>query len=200
MTAIDFFLLGLASGIALLTMTAYRRVSPRWLRWLLLASGVLLLGHYLSLARSYALIGVFAVFVPASWLETTGAPLALTLPGVFAIDQLLRHPSITPKTLLWWYGPFAAALVILPLFPLIPFWHLRVLVGLFALGLVGVCAFAILKFPSPTIRPALLVLILGYLALGIGYVWLGGFHAFDTLTLLALWYAYDTAAEGGRGG
>ena len=44
------FLSGLATGLSLLLMTAFLSLSPRWLRWLLLACGALLIGRYLAMA------------------------------------------------------------------------------------------------------------------------------------------------------
>ncbi len=44
------FLLGLAMGISLLTITSYRHVSPRWLKWLLIASGLFVISRYVTMA------------------------------------------------------------------------------------------------------------------------------------------------------
>ncbi len=43
------FLLGFAAGLVLLALSAYRHVSPGWLRVLLVASGILLLARYAAL-------------------------------------------------------------------------------------------------------------------------------------------------------
>ena len=44
------FLLGLDMGISLLTITSYRHVSPRWLKWLLIASGLFVISRYVTMA------------------------------------------------------------------------------------------------------------------------------------------------------
>jgi len=190
------FLLGVSAGLATLMISAYRRVSPRWLRWLLFGSGLLVVGRYLALAAQpppHDGLGRIA---------DAGSLIGLTLPGVFAMDQLLRHPAITPKTLLQWYGPFAAVATTSLFFGS---RHLSsLLVVVFAVGVVGGGVFVIRTFPSPAVRPALLALMLGYGALGAGALGAGALlplpHLPEMLTSLALWYAYDTAAEGGRGG
>ena len=48
--ALYLFLLGLASGLALLTASAFRKVSPAWVRWLLLACGALVISRYVAMA------------------------------------------------------------------------------------------------------------------------------------------------------
>ena len=82
----DFFLLGLAGGIALGTITAYQRLSPPWLKWLLIVSALLMVGRYLMmglLAGPHACDRVWALRYcwllpsasrsPASWLLTNSS-------------------------------------------------------------------------------------------------------------------------------
>ena len=101
------FLLGLASGLAVLTITTYRRVSPSWLQWLLIISGLLVIGRYLTMA-CFTEIDAPQRFWPMRhlWWGTT---IGLTLPSVFAVDQLVRHPAMTPQKLFLRYSPFLAA-------------------------------------------------------------------------------------------
>ncbi|MBI3292357.1 MAG: hypothetical protein HYZ73_06065, partial [Elusimicrobia bacterium] len=47
--AVTVFFLGLASGITVLAMSGYLSVSPAWLRWLLLISGVGVAGRYVMM-------------------------------------------------------------------------------------------------------------------------------------------------------
>ena len=105
--ALYLFLLGLASGITLLAISAYRRVSPAWVKWLLVASGLFVISRYVAMA----------LFASAETPEPVwgfrfcwfASYIGLTLPSVFAVDQLLRHPAMNPKKLLTWCAPFLVA-------------------------------------------------------------------------------------------
>lgn len=215
--ALYLFLLGLASGVALLTISAYRRVSPGWLKWLLVACGALVISRYATMA----------LFASAETPEQVwgfrhcwfASYLGLTLPSVFAIDQLLRHPAMTPKKLLAWFSPFLLAYGALILAAdaspvadpvmgwmpkLSPGWRLFAssVQGVYILGFVGISVMLIRKVPVPSIRIALLGLILAHLALGLdglllslGAWYFRPFLYSEMLTLFALWYAYQTAAQ-----
>ena len=211
------FLLGLASGLTVLTMTAYRRMSPTWLRWLLIATGLLMLSRYLTMAlfthpeapqRFWALRHY--------WFASS---IGLTLPSLFAVDQLLKHPAMTPRKLLGWYAPFlvvyATVIVWGPLTPqsspfggwiptLNPAWRwvISIVQSVFVMGFIGVCLMLMRKLPSRPIRIALLGLVLGYGYLGADGLLLvmGGsyFRPFlysEMVTLLAIWHAYETGAS-----
>lgn len=153
------FLLGLATGLAIMTMTAYRRVSPRWLRVLLIVSGLLLLDRY-------AMLAYFEVDERGLrwWRLVSG--VGLTLPGVFAVDQLVRHPAITPKTLLRWYSSWAIAYGVVLL---TPWWQgvTSVWIGLFTLVLLWICGLIIRKLPDRRLRAALAGLCLAYLLMSV---------------------------------
>lgn len=189
------FLLGFAAGLTTLTMSAYRRVSPRWLRWLLLGSGLLMLGRYLALAMLEVLPHPpRGVLLHAAHV---GSVIGLTLPSVFAIDQLLRHPALSPKTLLRWYAPFA---ILVSVSLSAGFVWGFVVWSLFAVGFVAACLFAILKFPVPAARSALLGLVMGYLGWGLmralpllGVGSLSPYFLAELPILLALWHAYETS-------
>lgn len=210
------FLLGLASGLALLAMSAYRRVSPPWLRWLLLGSGVLMLGRYATLAL-YTTVDAperLPAWALHGWFLSS---IGLTLPAVMAVDQLLRHPGMSPKQLLTWYAPFAVlyAAVILfgPAAPepdrvvgwtlvLAPGWRelLSVVQAIFVIVYVGSCTLLLRKIPSAPIRLALLALALAFVYLAVDgvLVMLGRwyFRPFlfsEMAALLALWHAYETS-------
>ena len=211
------FLLGLASGTALLTMSAFRRVSPRWLKWLLLFTGVLMIGRYVTLAL-YTTIDApqrFPSWLKHCWLFSS---VGLTLPGVMAIDQLLRHPGMSPKKLLTWFSPFLAAYTAVILFgPLTPVpdrvvgWTLTlapewtgallVVQAAFVVGFVGICVMLVRKIPSPPIRSALVGLALAYIYLGadgvlvaLGRWYFRPFLLSEVFAMLALWRAYDISA------
>ncbi|HAM40971.1 MAG: hypothetical protein A3I71_00445 [Omnitrophica WOR_2 bacterium RIFCSPLOWO2_02_FULL_63_16] len=168
--------------MAILTITAYRRVSPRWLRALLVVSGLLLLSRYIALAS----------FTPEEswvrwWRFVRG--VGLTLPGIFAVDQLVRHPAITPKTLLRWYSPWAIAYGVALL---TPWWQgsTSVLIGLFTLALLWICCLIIRKLPDRRVRIALAGLCLACLLMSFSD-WLFA----EMLVLLAIWNAFETSAS-----
>ena len=209
------FLLGLASGFVILAITAYRRVSPRWLRWLLMAAGLFMLSRYATLAlfthpeapqRFWAL--------RHCWFASS---IGLTLPSVFAIDQLVKHPAMSPKTLLRWFTPFLIVYALVMLFGsftprpdpwvgwtlgLGPVWRVVLLVtqAVFVLGFIGICVMVMLKFPSRSVRLALLGLAAGHGYLGVDGLILALDGAYfrpflysEMVTLLAIWHAYETA-------
>ena len=210
------FLLGFAAGVSLLPLTVYARLSPRWLRWLLLAVGLFVTSRYVVMALfTRAALSPTLWELRRCWWATS---VGLTLPSVFAVDRLLCHPAMTPKRLLQWYAPFLAVLglflVLAPARPLLdpafgwlpqmP-WVGRTLFFttevLFVIGFLAGCAFFILKVPSPPIRSALLVLALSQVLFGIAeglrlvaerrFVWSS--LGIELLVLVALWHAYETA-------
>ena len=211
------FLLGLACGIALLTATSYRRVSPPWLRWLLLASGLFVMSRYVTMALFTANDAprYFSALRPC-WFATS---VGLTLPSIFAIDQLVRHPAMTPKKLLVWFSPFLAVYGLLLLFAdvtmepdrvagwmprLTSGWRLLLSVtqGAFVLGFIGISLMLMRKIPSTPIRLALLGLAAAHAYLGVdglllalGRWYVRPFLYSEILTLLALWHAYETSAR-----
>jgi len=211
------FLLGFASGLAILAISSYRRVSPRWLKWLLVASGLFVIGRYVTMAlftseeapqRFWAL--------RHCWYGTS---LGLTLPSVFAVDQLIRHPAMTPKKLLIRFAPFLIAYLAVIFFAdaqavpdrvvgwslkLTPPWRAAVIVvqSVFVLGFVGISLMLMAKLPSWPIRRALLGLVAGHVYLTLdGLIQAFGGWYFrpnlysEMVTLLALWHAYETAAD-----
>ena len=107
MRSLYIFLLGVSSGIAVLPLTAYCRVSPRWLKWLLVGSGMLMISRYLTMMLLTNAEAPHRFW----WLRHCwfASSIGLTLPSLFALDQLLRHPAISPKKLLWWLSPFLLA-------------------------------------------------------------------------------------------
>ena len=96
--------LGLALGMTVLAMTAYARISPRWLRWSLLASGAFVACRYLTMAAFASSADPEALgAIKRCWFASS---IGLTFPGAVAVDQLVRHPAMTPKKLLRWLAPF----------------------------------------------------------------------------------------------
>lgn len=211
------FWLGLGAGLALLVMTSYRNISPWWLMWALLGSGALMIGRYVTMAVFAAGASPTAV----AWLQRFwfGSAIGLTFPGFVALDQLVRHPAMTPKKLLRAYAPFLAvyALVILlgttqvtmnPVIgvrPRLAGWA-GILLGLAQAVFVGLVVWLgaqlSRKLPSPHIRRALWILMAAYLylaldgallAMGAWYRW--PFLYSEILTLAALWWAFETARQ-----
>jgi len=210
-----FFLLGVACGVALLPVAAYRRVTPIWLRGLLIACGLLVIGRYL----------VMALFASPDAPERFGAvrrlwfgsAIGLTVPSAFAVDQLLRHPAMTPKRLLGWLAPFiaiGAAILLIAEATLVPDpligWSVRLLgpwrwllpaaEGAFVVAFLAIVGLLVRKLPSGPMRRALWGLAAGQALLGLDglIVALGGWYVrpflyTEMLMGLALWHAYETA-------
>ena len=199
--------LGLALGCTVVAMTAYLSVSPAWLRGLLLGSGVLAAGRYVSMA-------VLAVngSAGANWLVTHawfGTSIGLTFPAAVALDQLVRHPAMTPQKVLRVYAPFFAADVLVLLFgrvqvaldpvagvdvALLGLWNWLLVASqaLFVLGVLWLGAALITKIPIRRIQLALAVLMGAYAALGLNVrpvLWS------EMAACLALWFALDTARQ-----
>lgn len=216
------FLLGLSAGVALLATTSYRRVSPTWLKWSLLASGTLLMAHYLTLA-------LFTSPTPPQHLWALRflwhlMPITLLFPAVMAIDQVLRHPAMSPTTLLKWLAPFLVAdilMIVLAQSTVIPHpitsWMLSMDRGFVILStllheailvtVISVCLLVIRKPLPHLMRQALGVLALGCTVLGLALTLVAA-RAWDRiplliselLMLLALWHAYEAGAELQRSG
>ena len=204
MSPVHLFLLGLASGMALVALTSYRHLSPPWLKWLLIASGTLLISRYVMTAWWLDAGEAAAIVLYYVWVVSS---IGLTLPGVCAIDQLIRHPAMTPKKLLRWYVllPLADGIALFGM-TLVPnhIWLVLVCVVhlVFFSGFVGVCVLLRRNISSPPIQRALLGLAFsyGFLGLNVFMATLGRwderlFLYPEMLALLAIWYAYDTSAR-----
>jgi hypothetical protein len=205
------FLLGLAAGIGLLTLTAYRSVTPSWLRRVLTLAGILTIARYASMA-----VLTMMPDPPAPWLLARawyGSSIGLTLPSVVAIDQLVRHPAMTPNKLLTWFSPFlgvyaavlAFGVTVPPIGDPILTGPWRMVLGItqavFAVGFIGACGLFAMKVPVRPMRAALIVLAAAHLYLAADglIVTAGGwyFRPFlfsEMVALVALWFAYETAA------
>ena len=212
-----FFLLGLASGLALLTLTAFRRVSPGWLRCLLLASGGFVISRYLAMAAFANAARPEAVWPwHYGWFATS---LAIPLQTAFALDQLIRHPGMTPKTVLLRFIPWLATYLAIILFGrmeaapdrvmgwtvhLTPGWQrlLAATHATFVLAVVSLVAMSARRLPSSPIRLALwglaasqLLLALEGILAGLGHWYVRPYLYSEACALVALWYAYDTASR-----
>ena len=209
------FLLGLAGGVVLLTLTAYRRVSPPWVKGLLLAVGLFMFGRYATMALFAAAARPEPLWALRHfWFATS---LGLPLSSAFALDQLIRHPAMTPKKLLVRLSPFLLAYAAVILFGratpvpdrvigwslhLSPGWQrlLSATHGLFVAGFLGICALLIRKIPTRAIRIALFGLAFGQACLAAdGFILASGHWYFrpylysELLMLAALWHAFETA-------
>ncbi|MBI2104855.1 MAG: hypothetical protein HYT90_04650 [Candidatus Omnitrophica bacterium] len=210
------FLLGLASGAALLTASAFRRVSPPWLKGLLAASALFVVSRYVTLALFATAQSPERVWGwRYCWFATS---LALPLQSAFAVDQLVRHPAMSSKRLLRWLAPFLLVYGAVILFAdveampdrvvgwslrLSPAWRvvLAAAHGLFVAGFLTVCVLLFRKIPLRPIRIALLGLALGQALLALdGLLLARGAWYFrpylftEMLMLAALWHAYETGA------
>ena len=211
------FFLGVASGLALLTLTAYRYVSPLWLRWLLRLVGLFVLSRYVAMALFTAEDAVHRVWsLRYCWFATS---VGVTLPSVIAIDQLLRHPALSPKKLLIWFSPFLLVYAVVILFarmtpapdPVIG-WIPRLQLGwqlllaavqtIFVLGFVGICGVVIRKVPVAAVRSALSLLAVSHLYLGfdglllaLGRWYFRPFLFSEMLALVSIWHAYETSVR-----
>ena len=211
------FLLGMAAGAALLPMSAFRRVSPVWLRWLLLASGAFVISRYAAMA-------VFATAAQPEpvwgwrfcWFATS---LAFPLQTAFALDQLVRHPGMTPRGVLLRISPWLAVYLLVILFgpaeavaDRVVGWSVRLAPGwarllaaahaLFVLTVVWLAAGLARRIPAWPTRLALAGLAAAYLALAADGVLLGLGHWYfrpylftELLAMAAIWHAYETAAR-----
>jgi len=217
------FLLGLATGCVLLTLTVYGKVSPRWLRYLLVGLSLFVASRYVTMAY-FAISDIpqqWRTHVPPHWqvLRTCwyATALGLTTPAVLVIDQLLRHPALSPKKILQWFSPFLLAYVAIILCgryqlvqdPVVGWvmrlsgWALAVLVvvqAAFVIGFVAICGFLLRQLRSRSVRAALVGLMAAFLYLGLdgvllvlGRTYFRPFLFSEMLALLALAHAYDVA-------
>ena len=209
------FCLGLAVGVVLLAMAAYLTVSPRWLRWLLLASGVLAAGRYMTMAL--LAVSPHPQELRWAWRCWYGTSIGLTFPSLVALDQLVRHPAMTPRKLLQWYAPFLAAYLAVLVFghmdivrdPMVGNvvrlggWALRLLAftqAWFVLAFLGMAGLLLKKISSQPIQIALVFLLAAYAYLGLdgvlvtlGRWYLRPFLFSEIFALLAIWLALETA-------
>ena len=217
LAGIYLFLLGLASGIAFLTITSYRRVSPPWLKWVLIACGLFVMSRYVTMTL-FAIAPTPQYVWPLRhcWFATS---VGLTLPSIFALDQLLRHPAMSPAKLLRAFSPFllidAAVILFGTMRPtpdrivgwtlhLSPAWQWVItgVQGAFVILFIGICVMLIRKVSSVPIRSALLGLLIAYIYLGVDGLILASGHWYfrpflfsEMFALLAIWYTYDTSAR-----
>jgi len=199
MAPLHVFLLGLATGLAVLTLTAYRHVSPLWLTWLLMTTGLLVISRYAMMAAHMSAV----ITMPLSCVWLIGF-VGFTLPATFAVDHVIRHPAMTPRTLLRWYVPLP---VVAGVAFISGFGYLLVLLQAAAcLGLAGLCLMLLLKIPSLPIRRALLGLVLAYGYLGLDSLLIVSqpldlqplpldLLCPEMVALAALWYAYESSAR-----
>lgn len=211
------FLLGLASGVTLLSLIAYRRLSPRWLKWLLIATGCFTLSRYLTMTLFATSPDPQRVwFLRPCYFATS---IGLTLPSVFAVDQLLRHPAMSPKKLLGWCSPFLLASLVAILCSSPTFvpdrvmgwtlrlstwwrWWFSLLHATFITLFIGMGLKIFSKMPFARIRLALLGLMVAQGALGLdgllvmcGVWYFKPFLYTEMLALIAIWYAYERSVE-----
>lgn len=188
----DVFLLGLAGGLAVMTVAACRRVFPRWLMASLLACGALVATRYVALAAAAPQVTAWR---GALWQS---GMIGMSWPAIAAVDQLVRHPAMTPTRLLQWYLPFLLT------FGLTMPWPIAASIaqGLFAVAFIGVCAWLIRKLPSQPIRLALAGLAVGQAGLVLSGLcaMVGGWKersllVAEMLMWLALWHAFETAHQ-----
>ena len=161
-----------------------------------MATGALLIGRYVTMAVGQELQA--QRWVIFCWWAA--GFVGLTLPAVFAVDHLIRHPAITPQKLLRGY---AALLIAALLITVVAAQRLHALLGLllpffiqiaFSLGFAVVCLTLMRKIHSPPIQRALLVLAVAYSCLALALSRLSPSLYPDIVGLAALWYAYETGS------
>ena len=210
------FLLGLACGVSLLPLSLYAGLSPRWLRGMLALLGALAAGRYLAMAAFAAVDDPYKIwFWHRLWF---GSAIGLTVPGIFAVDALIRHPAMTPEKLLRKIAPLLAAYAILALFAQVKpvpdrlmGWNIelahnwKVLAALvqavFVSGMIAMCVLLIRKIQVSSIRTALILLAVAYAGLAADGILLafGGWYArpflfTEMLVNLSLYHAFRTAS------
>lgn len=180
------FFLGFACGAAVLPITAYRHVSPVWLRILLIATGLGMMSRYASMA----LFADSMAGQPARIVWYSGYA-AIVLPAVFAVDQLLRHPAMTPRKLLIGLLPFLLVYAVAVLIgrPKLILVVQCLLSALFATG----CVYFIRKIPVRPIRTALGLLAFALGCLGISPLIADAPLFPEMFVLFCVWYAFETA-------
>lgn len=199
--ALLIYLTGIASGTVLLAMSAYRHASPVWLKWLLWITGLFLILRY-TLTVLFLESGSLHFFQLQSYRWAV-ATACLCVPALFVIDQMLRHPAMSPEK-------FARIAL-----PAILIQALCVLFGdqfaflgwvsfgvfqLFALALVVFCIRLWPQIPNTLLKRALSILIaaLAFLA-GESIMSLMGSTLSasgvlaEILMLAALWHTYETS-------
>ncbi len=143
--------------------------------------------------------------------------IGLTLPSVFAVDQLLRHPALTPNKILKFFSPFLAvyvALIAFGRFAAVPDpvlgWTLKLSRGwalvvsatqsAFLLLFLAAGVWVLRKVPVAAIRLPVLLLMIAHLWLGFDGVLLATGHWYfrpflfsEMAALLCLWYSFESA-------
>lgn len=209
------FCAGLAAGVAILALTGYAALSPRWMKWAVIAAGLFTLSRYVAMAACALVPNAASSWVvQRCWL---GASVGLTLPTVVALDQLVRHPAMSPKKLLQRVAPFLAGYAIVLAFgafdaqpdpllgarPHLVGWAailLAIIHACFVLGFLALSFLIIRKLPVRRIQAAIAGLMLAQLSLGadgaLEHLRLWSFRPLlfpELLALLAIWWALRTA-------
>ena len=182
MLRLDVFLPGIACGMSLVLLTSFRTISTREIRWVLIACGLLLVSRYISLASTSPRYILGAEWFRLLEIERT---LGLWVPYAISLDQVLRHPAMTPKRVL--RGCVVVSLIyLLASYLPVPLISIA-LETLLALGLVGFGLFLARKIPA--LREGLVPLVFGTVCLSL--VRLG--FVFELACLWFLWDTIDTA-------
>ena len=210
------FTLGVAAGLTLVIMGAYGRLSPRWLQVLLLASGALLAARYIGL--TFLFVAPHEIPTQLLGIVWRSAPISFLLSSAVAVDQLLRHPAMTPKKLVRWMSPFLFAFALISLLAptvlagdprvgwalcLPSLWGVALVAvqGVVAVVILGLGIFLARKIPSKPIIEALLLIGMAQAMWTCAIAGTGlrcttappAPLTGDLLLLVALWYAFDRA-------
>ena len=212
------FLLGLAAGMVILDMTVYWKLSPRWLRRLLLALAAFTGSRYLTMALfAHTTNPQRWWFLRHCWMASS---IGLTVPSVLVLDQLLRHPSWSAKKVLQYFSPFIAVYLAVIIFgrfspstdpslgslqpALTGAWPgvIAVVQSVFVLGFVTLCALILTQVRSRRVRTAVIGLLVAHLYLGVDGVMLATGHAYfrpflfsEIVALAAIGHAFDVALQ-----
>ena len=188
---VSSYLLGLASGVALLPVLAFCQISTGWVRGLLIVGQALAAFSHALTASLGADPAVEAWAARIGWAAAAGTVAV----SAFAVDQLLRHPAMTPRRLLLWIAPFLAGPLAAAVLGPGAGWATgaaQATGAVFSLLFAVVTLWLAMRLPVPKIR-----LMLGFLAaahLGLLAAGLPVFAMIPTLGVLARLFLYVSFA------
>ena len=190
-----FYMLGLVTGTALFPVWTFGRVSPSWMRGLIL-------GCQLVIAAHYCLLGQMPPAGPddLQWFRPVWlAQGAQVIVSAVVLDQLIRHPAMSPRRLLLAAGPFAAVPVLAAIIGPGAWtaWGTEGALTAFHLLYAAVGGFLLLKIRMRRLQGMLALLLIAHLAFWASQSrlvpWRSSAWA-DVVLYCSLAFAYQTSA------